>query len=114
MKLIRQAFQKKKLVHEKSCDTDLVTETDQGVEKLLIQRVKENFPTHKYWWSWMFSLMETNFLFDPKIHWGGICGCRRKMLTHWWSNMDYRSSWRYHELRSFISSLLHFSCSHVQ
>jgi len=46
--LIRQAFQKKKLVHEKSCDTDLVTETDQGVEKLLIQRVKENFPTHKF------------------------------------------------------------------
>jgi len=46
--LIRQAFDKKKQVLQKSCDVDLVTETDQAVEKLLIQRVKENFPTHKF------------------------------------------------------------------
>jgi len=48
LKLIRKAFDEKKQVLQKSCDIDLVTETDQAVEKLLIQRVKENFPTHKY------------------------------------------------------------------
>lgn len=46
--VIRNAFDKKKSVLEKSCQIDLVTETDQSVEKLLIQRVKENFPHHKF------------------------------------------------------------------
>jgi myo-inositol-1(or 4)-monophosphatase len=30
----------------KSCAVDLVTETDQAVEKMLIGRIKENFPNH--------------------------------------------------------------------
>ena len=44
--IIKEAFYKKKSVLTKSCDVDLVTETDQAVEKMLIGRIKENFPDH--------------------------------------------------------------------
>lgn len=46
LQIIRKAFHEKKSVLTKSCDVDLVTETDQAVEKLLIDRIKENFPNH--------------------------------------------------------------------
>jgi len=46
--IIRKAFYEKKSVTFKSCDVDLVTETDQAVEKLLMTRIHENFPDHKY------------------------------------------------------------------
>ena len=46
--IIKKAFHQKKSVLIKSCDVDLVTETDQAVEKMLIERIKENFPDHKY------------------------------------------------------------------
>nr|CAH0112654.1 unnamed protein product [Daphnia galeata] len=46
--IIKEAFYKKKAVVTKSCDVDLVTETDQAVEKMLISRIKENFPNHMF------------------------------------------------------------------
>ncbi|PSN40062.1 Inositol monophosphatase 1 [Blattella germanica] len=38
----------KKTVEIKSCEVDLVTETDQEVEKLLIANLKSTFPDHKF------------------------------------------------------------------
>jgi fructose-1,6-bisphosphatase/inositol monophosphatase family enzyme len=35
-------------VEFKSCEVDLVTETDQQVEKLLITNLKSKFPGHRY------------------------------------------------------------------
>jgi len=32
----------------KSCDIDLVTETDQQVEQLIISNLKSKFPDHRY------------------------------------------------------------------
>jgi 3'-phosphoadenosine 5'-phosphosulfate (PAPS) 3'-phosphatase len=32
----------------KSCDIDLVTETDKQVEELLISNLKSKFPDHRY------------------------------------------------------------------
>ncbi|XP_046447129.1 inositol monophosphatase 1-like [Daphnia pulex] len=46
--IIKEAFYKKKAVLTKSCAVDLVTETDQAVEKMLIGRIKENFPNHMF------------------------------------------------------------------
>ncbi|XP_057370052.1 inositol monophosphatase 1-like isoform X2 [Daphnia carinata] len=46
--IIKEAFYKKKSVLTKSCEVDLVTETDQAVEKMLIGRIKENFPNHMF------------------------------------------------------------------
>ena len=37
-----------KCVVEKSCNIDLVTETDQEVEKLLIEGIKKKFPDHEF------------------------------------------------------------------
>jgi len=37
-----------KCVEEKSCNIDLVTETDQEVEKLLIEGIKKQFPNHEF------------------------------------------------------------------
>lgn len=34
-------------VKTKSCSVDLVTQTDQRVEKIIISSVKEKFPTHR-------------------------------------------------------------------
>lgn len=45
--VIRKAFREKKSISVKSCDVDLVTETDQAVEKLLMTRIHESFPSHK-------------------------------------------------------------------
>jgi uncharacterized HAD superfamily protein len=35
-------------VEFKSCEVDLVTETDQQVEKLLITNLKSKYPSHRY------------------------------------------------------------------
>ena len=42
--LIKNAFYGEKRVSEKSSATDLVTETDQMVEKMLIEGLREKFP----------------------------------------------------------------------
>lgn len=41
-------WQTKAKVDAKSCDIDLVTETDQEVEKFLITNLKNNFPDHMF------------------------------------------------------------------
>ncbi|XP_061878879.1 inositol monophosphatase 1 [Entelurus aequoreus] len=48
--VVREAVQSvhKKAVMVKSSSVDLVTETDQKVEKLIIQSVKEKFPKHSF------------------------------------------------------------------
>lgn len=46
--VIRNNINKQKTVANKSCDVDLVTDTDKGVEKLLIHGIAAKFPDHKY------------------------------------------------------------------
>jgi myo-inositol-1(or 4)-monophosphatase len=46
--VIREAIVKSKQIQTKSSDIDLVTETDQQVEKLLIGGLQKNFPDHKF------------------------------------------------------------------
>ena len=46
--VIKEAFVSGKKVTEKSSATDLVTETDQRVEKMLIDGLKEKFEDTKY------------------------------------------------------------------
>ncbi|KAK7865358.1 hypothetical protein R5R35_006839 [Gryllus longicercus] len=47
-KIVREHHNKGKKVTIKSCDVDLVTETDQQVEKLLVTSLLTKFPGHKY------------------------------------------------------------------
>ncbi|XP_028290181.1 inositol monophosphatase 2 [Gouania willdenowi] len=47
-KMIREALQKDISVMQKSSPTDLVTETDQKVEQLIISSIKEKYPTHSF------------------------------------------------------------------
>ena len=47
--VIREALQKDIAVMQKSSPIDLVTETDQRVEQLIISSIKEKYPTHRYW-----------------------------------------------------------------
>nr|CAD7259998.1 unnamed protein product [Timema shepardi] len=47
-KLIKERIWGPKLVVEKSCEVDLVTETDQQIEKLLISSLQKHFPDHKF------------------------------------------------------------------
>lgn len=46
--LIRDAYDAEKRITTKSCAADLVTETDQAVEKLVISTLKAQFPTHSF------------------------------------------------------------------
>ncbi|VDM71045.1 unnamed protein product [Strongylus vulgaris] len=47
--LVRDAFdQPASVVKTKATATDLVTETDQAVEKMLIEGLKKAFPDHKF------------------------------------------------------------------
>lgn len=45
--VVRQALREDRKVMTKSSSVDLVTQTDQKVEQLIIQSVKEKFPTHR-------------------------------------------------------------------
>lgn len=47
-KVIREALQKDIAVMQKSSPVDLVTETDQNVEQLIISSIKEKYPTHSF------------------------------------------------------------------
>ncbi|XP_045907173.1 inositol monophosphatase 1 [Micropterus dolomieu] len=46
--VVREALQDDRKVMTKSSSVDLVTQTDQKVEQLIIQSVKEKFPTHSF------------------------------------------------------------------
>uniref|UniRef100_A0A8C9Y722 Inositol-1-monophosphatase n=1 Tax=Sander lucioperca TaxID=283035 RepID=A0A8C9Y722_SANLU len=46
--MIREALQKDITVMHKSSPVDLVTETDQKVEQLIISSIKEKYPTHSF------------------------------------------------------------------
>ncbi|XP_020489292.1 inositol monophosphatase 1 [Labrus bergylta] len=46
--MIREALQKDIAVMHKSSAVDLVTETDQKVEQLIISSIKEKYPTHSF------------------------------------------------------------------
>ncbi|VDN49386.1 unnamed protein product, partial [Gongylonema pulchrum] len=49
LQLVRAAFEQPCAeVHTKLSNTDLVTETDQAVEKLLIENISKKFPDHKF------------------------------------------------------------------
>ncbi|KAG5851041.1 inositol monophosphatase 1-like [Anguilla anguilla] len=47
-KMIREALKKEISVMQKSSPVDLVTETDQKVEALIISSLKEKYPTHSF------------------------------------------------------------------
>lgn len=46
--MIRDALEKDITIMEKSSPVDLVTETDQNVEKLIISSIREKYPTHSF------------------------------------------------------------------
>lgn len=46
--LIHERIWSQKTVEFKSCEVDLVTETDQQIEKLLISNLKAKFPSHRF------------------------------------------------------------------
>uniref|UniRef100_A0A665TIT6 Inositol-1-monophosphatase n=1 Tax=Echeneis naucrates TaxID=173247 RepID=A0A665TIT6_ECHNA len=46
--VVREALHEDRKVMTKSSSVDLVTQTDQKVEQLIIQSVKEKFPTHRF------------------------------------------------------------------
>eukprot|EP00128_Syssomonas_multiformis_P002118 Colp12_sorted_trinity150504_noHs@18425 len=46
--IIKAAFHKAKNITSKSSSVDLVTETDQKVEKVIIETLKTRFPSHKF------------------------------------------------------------------
>ncbi|XP_026218197.1 inositol monophosphatase 1 [Anabas testudineus] len=46
--VVRAALRDERTVMTKTSSVDLVTQTDQKVEKLIIQSVKEKFPTHRF------------------------------------------------------------------
>ncbi|KAM8731081.1 inositol monophosphatase 1-like [Acanthopagrus latus] len=46
--MIREALQKDITIMQKSSPVDLVTETDQKVEQLIISSIKEKYPTHSF------------------------------------------------------------------
>ena len=48
MQVIKEAFQLKKEIKTKDCFADLVTETDEKVEKLVISTLQAAYPNHKY------------------------------------------------------------------
>lgn len=45
--VIKEAFYSEKTINTKSCDTDLVTETDKKVEKIVFDKIRETFPNHE-------------------------------------------------------------------
>lgn len=45
--VVRESLHDDRKVMTKSSSVDLVTQTDQKVEQLIIQSVKEKFPTHR-------------------------------------------------------------------
>lgn len=48
MQIIESRNSGRKTIEQKSSDIDLVTETDQQVEKLLIDGIKARYPNHKF------------------------------------------------------------------
>ena len=65
--LIKTAFHGEKKVSEKSSATDLVTETDQMVEKILIDGLRERFPDTRYAFNYMkYNVSDIYFL---KVYW---------------------------------------------
>uniref|UniRef100_A0A667YS60 Inositol-phosphate phosphatase n=1 Tax=Myripristis murdjan TaxID=586833 RepID=A0A667YS60_9TELE len=46
--IVLSAFQQQKEVMLKSSPADLVTETDQRVEKILISAIRDKYPQHKF------------------------------------------------------------------
>ncbi|KAJ6641488.1 Inositol monophosphatase 2 [Pseudolycoriella hygida] len=46
--IIASRNDQQKTISEKSCDVDLLTETDQEVETLLISNLSKEFPTHRF------------------------------------------------------------------
>jgi myo-inositol-1(or 4)-monophosphatase len=45
--MVKEAFYKDKDLMTKECYADIVTETDQAVEKLIISLLHEKYPTHQ-------------------------------------------------------------------
>ena len=46
--IIKEAFHQPKTVDTKDGPVDLVTQTDQKVEKIIIESVRNNYPGHKF------------------------------------------------------------------
>lgn len=46
--MVKEAFYKEKTMDTKESFADIVTETDQAVERFIINSIKEKYPEHKY------------------------------------------------------------------
>uniref|UniRef100_A0A914RSJ7 Uncharacterized protein n=1 Tax=Parascaris equorum TaxID=6256 RepID=A0A914RSJ7_PAREQ len=104
VQVVRAAFEQPSCdVHTKASNTDLVTETDQAVEKLLIQGLKGAFPDHKYF------LIEFHFIahlgrvkLPIQIYWRRISGRWAKDRVHGCADVDYRPDRWNNELCSSV------------
>ncbi|TNN39797.1 Inositol monophosphatase 1 [Liparis tanakae] len=76
--MIREALQEDIAVMQKSSPVDLVTETDQKVERLIIDSIKEKYPAHRF----PFVSVSIGFTVKKEIEFGIVYSCiEDKMYT---------------------------------
>ncbi|XP_072547354.1 inositol monophosphatase 1-like isoform X2 [Salminus brasiliensis] len=77
-KMIREALQRDISIMQKSSPVDLVTETDQKVEELIISSIKKKYPTHRF----PFVSVSIGFTVNKQIEFGVVYSCMEdKMYT---------------------------------
>ncbi|XP_028833654.1 inositol monophosphatase 1 isoform X2 [Denticeps clupeoides] len=76
--MVREALQNERSIMCKSSSVDLVTQTDQKVEQLIVSSVKEKFPTHRY----PFVAVSIAFAVNKELEFGVVYSCLEdKMYT---------------------------------
>ncbi|XP_035382471.1 inositol monophosphatase 1-like isoform X2 [Electrophorus electricus] len=77
-KMIRDAVQREISIMQKSSPVDLVTETDQKVEELIISSIKKTYPSHRF----PFVSVSIGFTVNKQIEFGIVYSCiEDKMYT---------------------------------
>ena len=74
--VIKSAFHAEKKISEKSAPNDLVTDTDQLVEKMLIEGLREKYPDSMYM---ILLSREDHHSYACQVHRRGERGGRREM-----------------------------------
>lgn len=116
---IRKAGESEIRVMTKSSTVDLVTKTDERVEKIIIGSLKEEFGEGTHWWAMhthhplfiYISVVVCGYsslihcCFVLQFHWGGVSCQRRAMYLDWQTYMDHRPSGQHHKLCTWVSFL---------
>ncbi|KAB1256660.1 Inositol monophosphatase 1 [Camelus dromedarius] len=76
--VVREALKNERNIMIKSSPVDLVTATDQKVEKMLISSIKEKYPSHRF----PFVAVSIGFVVNKKMEFGIVYSCMEdKMYT---------------------------------